>query len=57
VQLVVVGLIVRHDRRTLGAVHPATLTVAAAIVVAHVLIEVVARTPGWIELANGMAGI
>lgn len=56
IQLGVVALIVRHDRREHGAIHPATLTVAATIVLAHVAVEVLAVTPAWIAFATQFAG-
>ncbi len=44
VQLGVLWLIVRHDRATLGWVHPATRTVALVILGLHVTVETMART-------------
>jgi hypothetical protein len=51
-QLGAVWLIARHDRASLGAVHPATKAVAAVIVLTHVAVETAARTAlfaGWAE--------
>ena len=51
-QLGAVWLIARHDRASLGAVHPATKTVAAVIVLTHVAVETMARTAlfaGWAQ--------
>lgn len=56
IRLGVVGLVMRHDRRTLGTIHPATWVVAAVIAGGHVLIETLARVPAWIALADGIAG-
>lgn len=52
VQLGVALLIVRHDRRVLGRVHPATVAAMLAIVFAHVLVELLAVTPWWIAFAG-----
>lgn len=52
IQLGVVLLIARHDRRELGRVHPATGAVALAVVLAHVLVELLAITPPWIAFAG-----
>lgn len=56
IRLGVVGLVMRHDQRTLGAVHPATWIVAAVIAGGHLLIETLARVPAWIALADRIAG-
>lgn len=45
IQLGVVALILRRDRREFGAVHPATLAVAMAVVLSHVIVELLAITP------------
>lgn len=55
VQLGVFSLIVRHDRKALGQVHPATLTAMGIVIMAHVVVETVARIPAWIALAEGLA--
>jgi len=55
-QLAVVGLVMRHDRRELGAVHPATTTVFVAVALDHVLVEVLAITPWWIALTAQVTG-
>lgn len=58
IQLGVLMLVVRHDRATLGAVHPATKTVAAVIIALHITVETMARTDlfaGWAStLATGI---
>lgn len=56
IQLGVVWLIVRHDRRELGRIHPATSAVLIAVVLGHVVVELLAITPWWIELAAGVTG-
>ena len=55
VQLAVLSLVVRHDRRTLGAVHPATIAVGVVIVLTHLVVELAAITPDWIALAGRVA--
>lgn len=52
VELAVVLLIVWHDRRETGRVHPATGVVALAVVLSHVLVELLAITPAWITFAQ-----
>lgn len=54
VQLAVMWLVVRHDRKTLGAVHPASMAIAAVILINHVLVEFLARVPAWQALASSM---
>lgn len=51
VQLGVLYLVVRHDRISLGRVHPATLTAIGLIVANHVLVDLAARLPLTAELA------
>ena len=54
VQLGTFALVMRHDRKVLGRVHPATLTATLVVTLLHVVIETLARTPAWIALAEGM---
>ncbi|PNU02548.1 hypothetical protein [Novosphingobium guangzhouense] len=56
IQLAMVALIARHDRRTETRIHPATVTVALAVVLAHVVVELLAITPPWIAFAQGFVG-
>ncbi|MFT4057530.1 MAG: hypothetical protein QM681_23710 [Novosphingobium sp.] len=56
IQLGMVALIVRHDRRVMGRVHPATVTAALAVVLAHVLVELLAITPPWVAFAAQFRG-
>lgn len=55
VQLGVVALVVRHDRRLLGRVHPATTAAILAIVFSHVVVELLAISPWWIAFAGRVA--
>lgn len=55
-QLAVVGLIARHDRRTLGRVHPATKAIAAIVVALRVTIYLLPMAPPVIALAERLAG-
>lgn len=55
IQLGVFLIVVRHDRKVLGHVHPATLTAMAIVTLAHVVVETVAHIPSWIALADSMA--
>jgi hypothetical protein len=51
IQLGILSIVVRHDRRTLGSVHPATITAMLVITLNHVLLEVFARTSLFIDWA------
>lgn len=51
IQLGVAMLVVGHDRRTLRRVHPATVAAILSIVLSHVLIELLALAPWWIDFA------
>lgn len=55
VQLAAVGLLLRHDRRSLGRVHPATLASAALVTGSHVLVELLALAPPVAALAASIA--
>jgi hypothetical protein len=55
VQLVFVGVLARHDRKVLGAVHPATKAVAGLLVLSHVLFEALAVFPPVVSFANAIA--
>ena len=55
IQLGVVALVVRHDRRALGRVHPATMAVILAVVLGHVVVELLAISPWWIAFAGRVA--
>ncbi len=55
IELCVIALVVRHDRRKTGSTHPATMIAALAVVLAHVLTEMLAVAPGWIAFADRVA--
>jgi len=55
IQLGVVGLLVRHDRRELGDVHRATWIVAGAVVVAHVSTALAGMVPAVDAAARAIA--
>lgn len=55
VQLLVMGIAMRHDRHTLGRVHPALLWGAGVIVFAHVAVSLLAHFPPVKLLANSLA--
>lgn len=55
VQLGVVALIVRHDRRALGAVHPATVASAAVVTFGHVATALAAQLAPVAALAARIA--
>lgn len=56
IQLGVVGLVMRHDKRELGAVHPATTAVVMAVVLTHVLVELLAIMPWWVDFTARVTG-
>jgi len=55
IQLGVMALVMRHDSRTIGRVHPATLVAALAITLHHIVVETLAVTPSWQALAERVA--
>lgn len=56
IQLGVVALIMRHDRRELGRVHPATMAIFLIVTLSHVVVETLAITPWWIEFTQRVIG-
>jgi len=56
IQLAFVGAIALHDRRTLGRVHPATVSVGIVIALAHVIVTLASRSAPVIALAARIAG-
>ena len=54
-QLGALGFLVRHDRRSRGQVHPATLIVAGAVVAVHIAIELLAVSAPVRALAASIA--
>ena len=54
-QLLLVGLLARHDRKVFSRVHPATLVIALALIVNHLMLELLHRMPAWQGLAAGIA--
>ncbi len=48
--------LVLYDRRTLGRIHPATLTAIVAVVPIHVAVPFIAASAGWQELAPRLLG-
>lgn len=55
VQLGVLGLLARHDLRTLGTVHRATLAGMATVAILHSFTEMVGRLPAMQAIAAGIA--
>jgi len=56
-QLATLGIVARHDLKTLGAVHPATIAAGLVITLTHVAVELLAITPAWAALTARVAGI
>jgi hypothetical protein len=54
-QLGTLAIVARHDRKTLGAVHPATFAAGLAITLTHVVVELLAITPAWAALTARVA--
>jgi hypothetical protein len=52
IQLGVLGIVMRHDRKTIGAIHPATTAAVLVVTLAHVIIELLAITPFFIALTG-----
>ena len=55
IQLVLIGIVLLHDRRALGGVHRATWWGVGVIVGSHVLTDLLARVPAVAAMANGLA--
>jgi hypothetical protein len=56
VQLGVIAIMMRHDRRSIGNIHPATVIAAAVVVVTHAVIELLAVLPAMERLTTSLAG-
>lgn len=56
IQLGVIALVMRHDRREMGRVHPATTAVFLVVILDHVLVELLAVSPWWIAFTARAAG-
>jgi hypothetical protein len=54
-QLLVVWIVLAHDRRTFGRAHPATLWIGAIIIGTHATIAALSQSPWVIEIAQGIA--
>ena len=55
-QLAAVAIVAAYDRRTRGAVHPATWAIAAIVIATRVAISLVSMAPPVITLAERLAG-
>jgi hypothetical protein len=55
IQLGMFAVLARHDRRVLGAIHPATAVGAAVVVTHHVATSALAMFPPWIAYAATLA--
>ncbi|MFC3172955.1 adenylate cyclase [Novosphingobium bradum] len=56
IQLGFVAAIARHDRRTLGRIHNATVSVAVVVVLAHLVVHFAAQSGPVIALAQRLGG-
>ena len=57
IQLGTLGILVRHDRKVLGRVHPATLIAMLGVTFSHIVVETLAVTPAFIRLTEQVAGL
>lgn len=55
IQLVMLWILARHDRKQLGQVHPATKLVAAVVVLSHALISLLTYAPPFAAVAQAVA--
>jgi len=55
-QLIPIALLLRHDRQTFGAVHPASLVCGGVVVGSHVLVKLASLNPAVIALARTLGG-
>lgn len=55
-QLAAVAIVAAYDRRTRGAVHPATWAIAAVVIATRVAISLVSMAPPVVTLAERLAG-
>ena len=55
-QFVMLAILARHDRRVLGAVHPATLAGVGIVVASHLVTALVASLPMTVAAAQALAG-
>ena len=56
VQLLVLSVLASHDRKILGKVHPATLSLMAIVTMVHLLITAVSLLPPFGAFADAVAG-
>jgi uncharacterized membrane protein YozB (DUF420 family) len=56
VQLLFAAVLARHDKRVLGAVHPATIAIAVVLVASHAMFELLAVLPPVVSFAQAVAG-
>lgn len=55
-QLVAVAIVAAYDRRSRGAVHPATWAITAVVIATRVAISLLSMTPPVVALATRLAG-
>lgn len=56
IQLALLGIVMRHDRKQLGRVHTATWWGVGVVIASHVLVELLAAEPAIAQIANALAG-
>ena len=56
IQVGMLAILARHDRRVLGAVHPATLAGGGIVVASHLVTALVASLPMTVAAAQALAG-
>jgi hypothetical protein len=56
VQLGVLAIVMRHDRRTIGAIHPATTSAVLVVALTHCIVELLAIAPFWQACTDRLIG-
>ena len=55
IQLVMLAILARHDRKMLGAVHPATMLGTVVVVASHVIVNLLVAVPAFAAYAEAIA--
>jgi hypothetical protein len=55
IQLLVLGILAQHDRRVLGSVHPATITMIGIVTTIHFAIWALSSFPPFVTFAEAIA--
>jgi hypothetical protein len=55
-QVVTLLLLGKHDRKTMGKVHPATVSLLGIVVATHLAVRLVSSVPPFVTFADALAG-